>query len=194
MKKLIFISFLFISFYFSSFAEEKNESSQESSAEKNFQDFDKIFYRHHKLMNSIRDRFFKNDHGFFDDDKFSDFFEFDEPRPSDQGNLSLSWRDSKKGKTLVVKHSGPDLDIKVEGGLISIQSKNQVQEKGFSSYSQFSQVISVPKNCDSTKVEIKEKAPDSIEIFFPYLNGVKPSEVKPKGLVPLSPSEDDIEI
>ena len=114
---------------------------------------------------------------------------------SGDSQFKMEWVESKVGRTLKITPKNPEqqLDINVSNGMITIQGKGKSEAKGAVSYSNFSNSMSVPLDCDASKVKIDQKD-GKIIVQFPYLKA-RPVNVKPKdNRVPIGPSEGDVSI
>ena len=107
-----------------------------------------------------------------DEDLFRDMHQMMDRAMSDFNTIKLDidagvkseWVSQGQDQILVVtpEDSKQQMDIKVENGLVTLQSKNESKN----SFSQFSQSFSIPFGCDGSKVKIEQKM-EKIHIRFP---------------------------
>lgn len=105
------------------------------------------------------------------------------------------WTESSSGRTLVItpKKDGPPLDINVANGTITIKVKAEQKTANGSYVSSFSNLFSVPQDCDDTKVKIHQQG-DKILVEFPFRT-TKSITVPPKEeRKPLPPSGEEVTI
>jgi HSP20 family molecular chaperone IbpA len=109
--------------------------------------------------------------------------------------FKLEWHETKVGRTLEITPKNPEqeLDINVANGMITIQGKSKDQSQGAVSYSNFSNSMNVPSDCDAEKVKIDHKD-GKILVQLPFLKA-RPVDVRPKdNRTPIGPSENDVSI
>lgn len=114
---------------------------------------------------------------------------------SGDSQFKMEWSESKAGRTLQITPNSPEqeLDINVANGMITIQGKAKAESQGTVSYSNFSNSLSVPPDCDASRVKIDQKD-GKLLVQFPYVKA-KALEVKPKDRrTPVGPSESDVPI
>jgi HSP20 family molecular chaperone IbpA len=114
---------------------------------------------------------------------------------SGDSQFKMEWSESKTGRTLQITPKTPEqeLDINVANGMITIQGKAKSESQGRVSYSNFSNSLSVPADCDASRVKIDQKE-GKLLVQFPYLKA-KAIEIKPKdNRTPVGPSEGDVSI
>lgn len=110
-------------------------------------------------------------------------------------NFQMEWLESRTGRTLLVTPQTKDqeLDINISNGFIIIKGKSEHKSQSGSSYSQFSNSLNVPGDCDPGKVKMDQKD-GKILIYFPFISSI-PKTPKPQNKrTPLPPSEGDVQI
>jgi HSP20 family molecular chaperone IbpA len=114
---------------------------------------------------------------------------------SGDAQFKMEWSESKAGRTLEITPKDPEqqLDINISNGLITIQGKAKSEVGGAVTLSNFSNSLSVPSDCDASKVKMDHKD-GKLLVQFPFLK-TKEVEVKPKNRrIPIGPNDGDVSI
>ena len=110
-------------------------------------------------------------------------------------NFKMNWTESGSGRTLIITPHSPEsqLDINVKDDLITIKGKKEIKSTSGVSISNFSNTMSVPGDCDGSKVKMHQQN-GNIHLEFPFRD--KPKSISNPELKrrPLPPSENDVEI
>lgn len=134
------------------------------------------------------------DEGLFDDlekmmqESFSEAFKgFQDVGP--QAPVKTTWQESKKGRTLRIDPSDPDLklDIKIENAQILIKGEKQRKGGEKVAFSEFSYSLSTPHDVDASAVEISQEG-NSIMVFLPF------KKMDDKGRTPLPKRPGEVTI
>ena len=141
-----------------------------------------------------------------DDDMFKDLEKMAEEMMSESftgldslapvtANYQMDWEETGSGRVLTITPKSPEqnLDINVNNGMITIKGKAEQKSQYGSTISDFTNSISVPGDCDSTKVKMDSKG-GKILLNFPFRTAKtikKTPEIERK---PLPKSEEDVVI
>ncbi len=109
-------------------------------------------------------------------------------------HFKMEWVENATGRILAItpNNSKDQLDINVADGLVTIKGKNEQITANGVTQSNFSNSLSVPPDCDASKVKIDQKD-GRILVQFPYL-GAKTNLPPKDGRKPLKPSSSDVPI
>ena len=133
-----------------------------------------------------------------DQDLFQDMGQMFEDSMGDIGetqHFEMNWVESPEGRTLTVipKDKKQQLDIDVRQGAVTIKGKVEKKLTNGTSVSNFSNMVSIPEDCDETKVKMDQKE-GRILITFPFKEIKKVIIPKIPDRRPLSPSGEDVAI
>jgi HSP20 family molecular chaperone IbpA len=109
-------------------------------------------------------------------------------------NFKMEWVENATGRILAItpNNSKDQLDINVADSLITIKGKREQRTANGVSYANFSNSLTVPPDCDASKVKIDQKE-GRILVQFSYLRA-KTKLPRKEERKPLQPSSSDVPI
>ncbi len=109
-------------------------------------------------------------------------------------SLKMEWVENASGRTLAITPQNPkdQLDINVADNLVTVKGKHEERSGNGITSASFSNSVSVPSDCDGSKVKIDQKD-GRILVQFPFLRA-KASGTPKDGRKPLRPSSSDVPI
>lgn len=170
----------------SALAQKLNEITEVEQVDKRLQLHDQIHQRmRDKIIYGLGpdEDLFKDMDQLFDD-AFTDSFGTKIPK----GSFEMEWSETTTGRLITITPQSPEqkLDISVKDEILTVKGQSETKTQNGSSSSSFSNSISVPRDCDGSKVKINQKD-GKLLVEFPYRN-------KKDTRMPLPPSKEDIEI
>ena len=118
-----------------------------------------------------------------------------------QGMFKTQWEKSDEGRILYIQTQNKDqkLDLKIENQMVEIKTVEEKKTENMQSFSQSSQMISVPYDCDGNKAKITQ-TDDGLKVFFPYTDSTQKRQIK-KSIrsteperIPIKPENDEVDI